>query len=166
MCFLAVLCQLPSVCIKSAPRTHGHSLFQIYIHAGIHFSTIPPRTPFLCDSIAMAAVVITAVLLLCSTLKVAFVYTSLSSAAFLCHWQPFCLSYLEFGEFPGTCVAAVLGSLLPLFNSFCQLSYHCWLQKFICCRQQRVHIWSAWRCCPGCCPCLLLVYVSSCSAAS
>lgn len=114
--------------------------FQIYIHAGIHFSTIPPRTPFLCGFTEMAVAVITAVLLLCSTFKVAFVYTSLSSAAFLCHWQPFCLSSLEFREFPGTCVAAVLGSLLPLFNSFCQLSYHCWLQRFICCRQQSPHM--------------------------
>lgn len=101
------------------------------------------------------------------TLKIPLVYPSLSSAAFLCHWQPsYCPSYPEFREFPVTSVTAAFGSPLPLFNSFCQLSYHCWLQKFICCRQQRVHIWSAWRCCPGCCPCLLLVYVSSCSVAS
>lgn len=161
------LWQLLNVSRKSPP--HVSLLFYTYFHAGICIFVIPQGklVQFFHGLLETAAGVELSATSILPDLEGTFCVPTLSSAAFLCHWQPsHCLSCLEFREFPVTSVTAVFGSLLPLFNSFCQLSYHCWLQKFICCRQQKVHIWSAWRCCPGCCPRLLFVCVSSCSVAS
>lgn len=125
--------------------------------------TAPPQPPRHCSCNNYSCPLLLAFL----TLKVPFVYLSCPQLLFSVTGTPLtaCPAHSS-GSSLLPLLLQYLGSLLPLFNSFCQLSYHCWLQKFICCRQQKVRIWSAWRCCPGCCPCLLFVCVSSCSVAS